>query len=446
MSGDRRGPAGRLLRRPTPAARLERSDTSRETSQLKYWLRPSGCWIGWWSSGHPELARPTLAAQRPDNSREARAADGPERSRGRGIRDPRVIAAMGEVPRHLFLPPEERKSAYQDAALPIGNGQTITSPYVVAFMTEQLEPQASDKVLEIGTGSGYQASILSRLVAEVYTIEIVEPLGRRATKTIQQLGYDNVHVRIGDGFLGWPEHAPFDKIIVTCSPEKVPQPLVDQLKEGGRLVVPLGERFQQMLYLFRKTDGQLQQEKLESTFFVPMTGEAEAQREHKDDSGTPQVVNGTFEEVGRHERDARLVLRSPGSHRGRRHRTRGTTAHGAHEWHSRPVRPCAAGHRRGRPHNQRAHPDRAAADARCGGTGRQVSLATSGTGLLRRNARSDSYRDVGPWDGDHPWGEERLVAPVPGRARFAMLAVAMFGGTGELAVDDLQVTASKPGK
>ena len=142
---------------------------------------------------------------------------------GRGIRDPRVCAAMQEVPRHLFVPPDQRKFAYRDGALPIGNGQTITSPYVVAFMTEKLEPQASDKVLEIGTGSGYQASVLSRVVAEVYTIEIVEPLGRRATRTIQRLGYDNVHVKIGDGYLGWPEHAPFDKIIVTCSPEDVPR-------------------------------------------------------------------------------------------------------------------------------------------------------------------------------------------------------------------------------
>ena len=287
------------------------------------------------------------AAQRPDDSREARAAMVQREVVGRGIRDSRVVAAMGEVPRHLFLPAEERKSAYQDAALPIGNGQTITSPYVVAFMTEQLEPQASDKVLEIGTGSGYQASILSRLVAEVYTIEIVEPLGRRAMKTIQQLDYDNVHVKIGDGYLGWPEHAPFDKIIVTCSPEKVPQALVDQLKEGGRLVVPLGERYQQMLYLFRKSNGQLLQEKLESTFFVPMTGQAEERRELKNDSGPPQLVNGCFEESSStsetpgwfYVRQAQIVA-DPTAPEGRQCLVLNNDR--------RPERPRTASHRRGR--------------------------------------------------------------------------------------------------
>jgi len=365
---------------------------------------------------------------------------------GRGIRDPRVIAAMGEVPRHLFLPTEERKSAYQDAALPIGNGQTITSPYVVAFMTEQLEPQASDKVLEIGTGSGYQASILSRLVAEVYTIEIVEPLGRRATKTMQQLGYDNVHARIGDGFLGWPEHAPFDKIIVTCSPEKVPQPLIDQLKEGGRLVVPLGERFQQMLYLFRKTGGQLQQEKLESTFFVPMTGEAEAQRERKDDSGNPRVVNGTFEETDGtsdtpgwfYARQARIMA-DGGAPEGQRYLvlTNGTAGQSAHVLQAigvdgRKTKELTLTVQR-RTRGVPAQTDKARLP--------RVELAFyDETRALIRTVT------LGPWDGDRPWGEERLVAPVPGRARFGMLAVAMFGGTGELAVDDLQVTASNAGK
>ena len=152
-------------------------------------------------------------------------------------------------------------------------------------------------MLEIGTGSGYQASVLSRIVAEVYSIEIVEPLGLRAARTIKQLKYDNVFTKIGDGYQGWPEHAPFDKIIVTCSPEKVPPALVNQLKEGGRLVVPLGERFQQTLFLFRKIDGQLQREKLEATFFVPMTGLAEELRIRKDDSGRPKIVNGGFEQA-----------------------------------------------------------------------------------------------------------------------------------------------------
>jgi len=216
---------------------------------------------------------------------------------GGGIQNPRVIAAMGTVPRHEFVPPDQRRLSYHDMALPIGHGQTISPPFVVAYMTEQLDPQPSDRVLEIGTGSGYQAAILSGLVAEVYTIEIVEPLARRAAETLRRLGYKNVFVKAGDGYQGWPEHAPFDKIIVTCSPEKVPQPLVDQLKEGGRMVIPVGERYQQTMYLLRKTNGHLVTESLKPTLFVPMTGIAEAQREVQPDPTKPQIVNGDFEDV-----------------------------------------------------------------------------------------------------------------------------------------------------
>ncbi len=150
---------------------------------------------------------------------------------------------MRDTPRHEFVPRDQQKNAYFDMSLPIGDEQTISGPFVVAYMTEQLDPQPADKVLEIGTGSGYQAAVLSPLVKDVYTIEIVEPLGKRAEPTLKRLKYDNVHVKIGDGYQGWPEHAPFDKIIVTCSPEKVPQPLVDELKEGGRMIVPVGERY-----------------------------------------------------------------------------------------------------------------------------------------------------------------------------------------------------------
>ena len=214
-----------------------------------------------------------------------------------GIKNARVIQAMRDTPRHSFVPGNQRQDAYRDIAMPIGAGQTISPPFIVAYMTEQLDPQAGDKVLEIGTGSGYQAAVLSPLVAEVYTIEIVESLGRRAARTLQRLKYDNVHARIGDGYLGWPEAAPFDKIIVTCSPESVPQPLVDQLAEGGRMIVPVGERYQQALYLYRKVDGQLQQEALQTTFFVPMTGQAEELRVVEADPANPSLVNGGFEEM-----------------------------------------------------------------------------------------------------------------------------------------------------
>jgi len=213
-----------------------------------------------------------------------------------GIKNPRVIAAMRATPRHEFVSASERPLAYVDMALPIGNSQTISPPYVVAYMTEQLDPQPTDKVLEIGTGSGYQAAVLSPLVQDVYTIEIVRPLGERAARTLRRLKYPNVHTRIGDGFAGWADSAPFDKIIVTCSPEKAPPALVAQLKEGGKLIVPVGERYQQTLYLFHKVDGKLAPTALLPTLFVPMTGSAEAGREVKPDPANPRIANGSFEE------------------------------------------------------------------------------------------------------------------------------------------------------
>ncbi len=193
----------------------------------------------------------------------------------RGIKDERVLAAMGKVPREEFVPADVRPSAYEDGPLPIGYDQTISQPYVVAFMTEQLRPKRSDRVLEIGSGSGYQAAILAELVGEVYTIEIVEPLAKSAEATLQRLGYNNVHIKAGDGYKGWPEEAPFDAIIVTCAPEKVPQPLVDQLKDGGRMVIPVGERFAQQLYLLEKKNGQLKESVTLPVRFVPMLREVQ---------------------------------------------------------------------------------------------------------------------------------------------------------------------------
>ncbi len=192
----------------------------------------------------------------------------------RGIKNPRVLEAFRTVPRHRFLPPKTRRQAYDDESIPIGEGQTITPPYDVAFMTEVLNPRPSDKVYEVGTGSGYQSAILSRLVKEVYSVEIHEPLGKRAAQVHKELRYDNIHTRIGDGYEGWPEAAPFDAIIVTCAPQKIPQPLIDQLKEGGRMVIPLGTRFDQVVHLIKKQDGKLIDKELKPTLFVPMTGRA----------------------------------------------------------------------------------------------------------------------------------------------------------------------------
>jgi protein-L-isoaspartate(D-aspartate) O-methyltransferase len=216
-----------------------------------------------------------------------------------GVDDPRVVRALRLTPRHEFVALQYRSDAYEDMALPIGFQQTISSPFIVAFMTQCLDPQPADRVLEIGTGSGFQAAVLSPLVKEVYSIEIVPGLGRKAERTLRRLDYQNVHTKVGDGFQGWEEHAPFDKIIVTCSPEKVPVPLVEQLREGGLIVIPTGERYQQTLYLLRKTDGQLEAESLRPTLFVPMTGIAENNRRQLPDPANPQAINGGFEEPPR---------------------------------------------------------------------------------------------------------------------------------------------------
>jgi protein-L-isoaspartate(D-aspartate) O-methyltransferase len=190
----------------------------------------------------------------------------------RGITNGRVLAVMGRVPRHEFVPAGRRAQAYGDHPLPIGHDQTISQPFIVAFMTEKLEPKPTDKVLEIGTGSGYQAAVLAELVHEVYTIEIVEPLARRAEADLKRLGYTNVMVRAGDGYKGWPEAAPFDAIIVTCAPEHVPQPLVDQLKEDGRMIIPVGPAGDQELYVLRKKGEKLERRAVLPVRFVPMTG------------------------------------------------------------------------------------------------------------------------------------------------------------------------------
>ncbi|HOD38291.1 MAG TPA: protein-L-isoaspartate(D-aspartate) O-methyltransferase [Candidatus Marinimicrobia bacterium] len=188
----------------------------------------------------------------------------------RGVRAESVIKAMQKVERHLFVPEQYRNFAYSDRPLPIGEGQTISQPYIVALMTELLDLKKSDKVLEIGTGSGYQAAILAEICDSVYTIEIIPSLGKQAQALLRELGYHNIHCKIGDGYLGWPEHAPYDGIIVTCAPSKIPQPLKEQLAEGGRMVIPVGATYTQELVLVTKTKGKLIQKSVIPVRFVPM--------------------------------------------------------------------------------------------------------------------------------------------------------------------------------
>ncbi|HET9369986.1 MAG TPA: protein-L-isoaspartate(D-aspartate) O-methyltransferase [Vicinamibacterales bacterium] len=189
--------------------------------------------------------------------------------RARDIRNPAVLDAMRRVPRHEFVPPSLRHRAYEDGPLPIGEGQTISQPYIVAYMTQAIEPAKIDRVLEIGTGSGYQAAVLAELVSEVYTIEIVPSLAASAAATLKKLGYTNIHAREGDGYAGWPDAAPFDKIVVTAAPESIPQALIDQLRVGGIMAVPVGRGFQ-MMTIVQKTNAGTITKKTMEVRFVPM--------------------------------------------------------------------------------------------------------------------------------------------------------------------------------
>lgn len=191
--------------------------------------------------------------------------------RARDIRSPRVLEAMGKAPRHLFIPEGQRHEAYADNPVPIGYDQTISQPYIVAFMTQAIDLRPTDRVLEIGTGSGYQAAILGELAKDVYTIEIVTPLADRARETLTSLGYTNIHVRAGNGYLGWPEQAPFDRIMVTAAPEEIPPALVEQLKVGGLMAIPVGDVWQE-LRILRKTEKGLETIETLPVRFVPMTG------------------------------------------------------------------------------------------------------------------------------------------------------------------------------
>jgi protein-L-isoaspartate(D-aspartate) O-methyltransferase len=360
-----------------------------------------------------------------------------------GVEDPRVLAAVRATPRHEFVPAGFRAQAYLDAALPIGEEQTISPPFVVAYMTEQLRPQPTDRVLEIGTGSGYQAAILSPLVKEVYTIEIVPRLGHRAIRTLERLGYKNVHVRVGDGYQGWPEHAPFDKIIVTCSPEKIPPALVEQLVEGGQLIIPVGERYQQNLIRVTKRQGELIRESLRATLFVPMTGAAESRRNVLPDPKHPKLANAGFEravgssrlpEGWHYLRSAQLVtgddapegtqfLRFDTAQAGSPSRAlQGLGLDG------RAVsRLKLTAHVRGEGLRAGPTPDQ------------QASILV--TFYDERRAVIGNVR-LGPWRDTFEWREVSAVRSVPLATREAIVRLGLHGGVGRLDVDQVRLEAT----
>ncbi|HID75379.1 MAG TPA: protein-L-isoaspartate(D-aspartate) O-methyltransferase [Planctomycetaceae bacterium] len=389
---------------------------------------------GWLAAGVPAV----LAAGAPYELARHRMVD--EEIVAAGVTNPRVIQAMRSTPRHEFVSRSQRRYAYYDMALPIGYGQTISPPFVVAYMTEQLDPQPTDRVLEIGTGSGYQAAVLSPLVREVYTIEIVEPLGRRAAATLRRLRYENVHVKIGDGYQGWPEHAPFDKIIVTCSPEGVPPALVEQLKEGGRMVIPVGERYQQNLYLLRKTAGRLETEALRPTLFVPMTGRAEQLRQVQPDPANPGIRNGDFEEVmgdpprprGWHYQRQLTLVTADDAPSGKHYVTfanrdpgRGCRALQGMPVDGRKVKKLEVTlHVRGR-------------DIQPGQTLRQMPMLVI-TFYDQRRAEA-GHGVMGPWRGTFEWRRQSVTMDVPLRAREAIVRIGLLGAIGEISFDNIEI-------
>ncbi len=367
-----------------------------------------------------------------------------------GITDERVLEAMRKTHRHEFVPLALRDQSYWDMALPIGDKQTISPPFVVAYMTQSLEPQPTDRVLEIGTGSGYQAAVLSPLVAEVYSIEIVPELGRSAARVLKRLKYTNVFTQVGDGFAGWPEKAPFDKIIVTCSPENVPPKLVEQLREGGLMVIPLGERYKQTLYRFRKKDGQLEREALLPTLFVPMTGAAEDRRNILPDPENPGFYNGGFEEIYQADRPEPFV----GWHYQRQVAVRDDAPreglHYALFTNSQPGRgaQCLQG---------MALDGRVIATIRLSAWVRAKNVrpgaAADQLPVLALSFYSDNRATLaddglGPWRGTFDWERYSRTLRVPQGTREVIARVGLLGAVGELAIDDvkLEIVERRGGK
>jgi protein-L-isoaspartate(D-aspartate) O-methyltransferase len=363
---------------------------------------------------------------------------------GAGVQDPRVIRSMLETPRHEFVPSRDRRSAYYDRSISIGAGQTISSPFIVAYMTESLDPQPTDKVLEIGTGSGYQAAVLSPLVDQVYSIEIVEMLGERAARTLETLGYENVHTKVGDGFQGWPEHAPFDKIIVTCSPNDVPQPLVDQLREGGLMVVPVGDAYQQTLYLLRKQDGRMQREALRPTLFVPMTGAAEGQGGQTRKQLEPEIVNAGFEEpLG----DNQFV---PGWYYQRQVTLQSgpEAPQGASYLVLQNELPGRAAHiMQGFPLDGRKYASLKVSAQIAYAQTQRIRGGKEVPGLVVSfydDQRQDAgFLFLGPFLGTADWASYSKQIRIPAAAREAILRVGLFGTTGQLSCDDVRLEVGR---
>lgn len=380
-------------------------------------------------------------AQSNDTFRDARlkmVADYIERE---GVQNPRVLDAMRATPRHEFVLTPYRARAYDDAALPIGHSQTISPPFIVAYMTETIDPQPTDKVLEIGTGSGYQAAVLSPLAAEVYSIEIVKPLGDAAAERLARLGYKNVKTKVGDGYQGWAEHAPFDKIIVTCSPENVPKPLVDQLREGGRMIIPLGERYQQVFHLFEKRDGKLVASRLIPTLFVPMTGISESQRKVLPDPLKPTLLNSSFEDDENKD---------------------GLADHWHYQRMTELVTDSVRDGKRAILFDSREAGRIAQALQGMAIDGRAIGSLVISLQYRLENARAGSEpwakpalvvhfydeqrrivgdHGLGPWLGSNEWSEFTESIPVPLKAREMIVRVGLNGATGRLWVDDVEMLA-----
>ena len=356
-----------------------------------------------------------------------------------GIKNDSVLNAITATPRHEFVPYPLRDQAYLDRALPIGEAQTISSPFIVALMTEVIQPKLTDQVLEIGTGSGYQAAVLSPLVNQVYTIEIVEQLAATTTKLLDRLGYKNIFTKAGDGFQGWKEHAPFDKIIVTCSPDKPPQPLVDQLKEGGLMVIPVGARYQQLLRVFRKEGNRLIPISARPTLFVPMTGTAESQRQDKLDSANPTIINSDFEAKADgdfipnwyYEFGAKLE-EVPDAPSGKHVVTFKNETQGV------PTNLL-----QGIPMDGRI-----VSKLRLSG-----HVTTSGVKIspdfeeepfiilqfLDENRNRIGYNWLGPFVGDLKWHKSESTFPVPFESREAIVLIGLFGAVGSASFDDIKI-------